>query len=73
MEEVKQFINILNIGKSVATNKKDESSDEDLTGDQLFKRTFLLEGSSAEICKGDKIRVIKGDLTGINGKVNQID
>lgn len=33
----------------------------------------MLEGSATEICKGDKIRVIKGDLSGINGKVMQID
>ncbi len=33
----------------------------------------MIQGSSTDICKGDKISVIKGDLVGIKGQVISID
>lgn len=51
----------------------DSSGDEAISGEQLIKKTFLSEGGSVEICKGDKIRVIKGDLKGTNGKVTKVE
>ena len=38
----------------------------------MIKKTFL-EGNSTEINKGDKIRVIKGDLNGLSGSVVTIE
>jgi transcription elongation factor SPT5 len=38
----------------------------------LFKRT-LLQGGSSEINKGDKVRVISGDLQSISGTVITIE
>jgi len=36
------------------------------------KKTFL-EGNSNDITKGDKIRVVKGDLSGLDGTVITIE
>ena len=58
--------------KTAGHTKDDSSGDEGITAEDLIKKTFLLEGSSTEICKGDKIRVVKGDLSGMNGRVVQI-
>lgn len=44
----------------------------DITGDELIKKTFLT-GNSSDIAKGDKIRVIKGDLNGLYGTVVTIE
>ncbi len=33
----------------------------------------MMEGIATEICKGDKIKVVKGDLTGINATVTGIE
>lgn len=43
-----------------------------MKGEELIKKTFL-EGNSTEINKGDKIRVIKGDLNQLNGTVITIE
>ena len=54
-------------------HKDDSSGDEAITAEELIKKTFVMPGSQTEICKGDKIRVIKGDLTGINGQVLSVE
>ena len=46
-----------------------DSSGDELTGEALIKNTFMANGSTSEFSKGDKIRVIAGDLNGISGKV----
>ena len=33
----------------------------------------MLQGSQSEICKGDKIKVVSGDLIGIRGKVTNVE
>lgn len=33
----------------------------------------IMDGGSADIAKGDKIKVTKGDLTGLNGSVITIE
>ncbi len=54
-------------------NKQDDSSaGEGMNGEELIKRTFL-GVNQAEINKGDKIRVFKGDLNGLNGTVISIE
>ena len=40
--------------------------DETITGEELIRKTFM-QGSSSDINKGDKIRVVKGDLNGLYG------
>lgn len=55
-------------GKSGSKNGNDTSGDE-LTGELLIKNTFMANGSTSEFSKGDKIKVIAGDLNGISGKV----
>jgi ribosomal protein L24 len=39
----------------------------------LIKKTFMLQGSQSEICKGDKIKVVSGDLVGIKGRVTNVE
>lgn len=46
--------------------------DRELTGEQLIRMTFL-QGSKADINKGDKISVIDGDLNGLSGTVVSIE
>jgi ribosomal protein L24 len=46
-----------------------DSSGDELTGEILIKNTFMANGNTSEFSKGDKIRVIAGDLNGISGKV----
>jgi ribosomal protein L24 len=46
-----------------------DSSGDELTGEVLIKNTFMANGSTSEFSKGDKIRVIAGDLNSISGKV----
>jgi hypothetical protein len=56
--------------KGQNTTKGDDSSgDEGITAESLIKKTFMLDGSSTEICKEDKIKVISGDLAGTLGVV----
>lgn len=50
----------------------DQDLVNDITGDELIKKTFLT-GNSSDIAKGDKIRVIKGDLNGLYGTVVTIE
>lgn len=45
---------------------------DELTGEQLIRMTFL-QGSKADINKGDKISVIDGDLNGLSGTVLSIE
>jgi transcription elongation factor len=49
-------------------NEGDDISEDELKPDELIKKSFL-EGSSVDITKGDKIRVMKGDLNGVTGTV----
>jgi len=50
-----------------------DSSGDELTGEALIKSTFMANGNTSEFSKGDKIRVIAGDLNGISGKVVSIE
>ena len=47
----------------------DDFDDFDITGEDLIKRTY----QSNDIQKGDKIRVVKGDLTGLDGTVITVE
>lgn len=51
---------------------KADSDDEKLMGEKLLKKTFL-EGNQAEVNKGDKIKVVKGDLQDLDGTVVTIE
>ena len=53
-------------------NKNDEFSDDEIKAEDLIEKTFL-ESNPVDIAKGDKIKVIKGDLTGISGIVITIE
>ena len=53
-------------------NDNDEFSDDEIKAEDLIKKTFL-ESNPVDIAKGDKIKVIKGDLTGISGTVITIE
>jgi hypothetical protein len=46
-------------------NHDDSDDEEKLTAERLISRTFKPDGGSSEIVKGDKIKVIKGDLIGM--------
>jgi len=50
----------------------DEDDDYEITGEELIRRTYLSNNNS-DIQKGDKIRVIKGDLNGLYGTVVTIE
>lgn len=56
-------------GRGGAKNNGNDSSGDELTGEFLIKNTFMANGSTSEFSKGDKIRVVAGDLNGIAGKV----
>jgi transcription elongation factor SPT5 len=78
VEEVQAFAKLIeNTSTSGLVSKRghkdDSSGDEAITAEELIKKTFVMPGSQTEICKGDKIRVIKGDLTGINGQVLSVE
>ena len=80
VEEVQAFSKIIDenksgIGKRQNTTDAEISSGDEanLTGELLIKKTFMLQGSQSEICKGDKIRVVSGDLMGINGRVTNVE
>lgn len=47
-------------------------SDDDQRASEAIKKTFF-DGNSIEITKGDKIKVIKGDLNGLTGTVVSIE
>ena len=40
---------------------------------ETIKKTFFDGNSSVDINKGDKIRVVKGDLTGLTGTVVNLE
>jgi hypothetical protein len=84
VEEVQSFQNIINqsrpqaaLGQPSQTRNDDNSDqsggDDDIHGDQLIRKTFLLEGCTTEICKGDKIKIVKGDLNGIEAIVTGLE
>lgn len=54
------------------TNDDNVSSDDDIKASDLVKRTFI-DSNSVEISKGDKIRVIKGELIDLSGIVVTIE
>lgn len=66
VEEVQSFVNAMSKFEG-----NDESEDE-LKPEELIKKTFL-EGNSVDVTKGDKIKVVKGDLNGLSGTVVSID
>ncbi len=65
-EEVQKFLSIIN------KNQVNEMSDDETKIEEQIKKTFI-DGNSIEITKGDKIRVIKGDLNGLDGTVITIE
>jgi transcription elongation factor SPT5 len=65
IEEVQNFATY--ISKNV-----DKDDPSEITGEELIKRTFL-SANNSDINKGDKIRVIKGDLNGLYGSVITIE
>ncbi|CDW80320.1 transcription elongation factor spt5 [Stylonychia lemnae] len=64
VEEVQNFANNM-------TQIRDDD-DNEITGEELIKMTFLMNNNS-DVQKGDKIRVIKGDLNGLYGTVVTIE
>ena len=50
----------------------EDSSDDELKVEDLIKKTFI-EANSVNITKGDKIRVIKGELIDLCGIVVTIE
>jgi transcription antitermination factor NusG len=50
----------------------DDSSDDELKVEDLIKKTFI-DANSVDITKGDKIRVIKGELIDLCGTVVTIE
>ena len=68
IEEVQNFANAIDKNKGETQDDDNES----VNGDDLIRKTFLAAGSS-EINKGDKIRVIKGDLLNTHGVVTAIE
>ena len=50
----------------------DDTSDDELKATDLIKKTFM-DASSVDISKGDKIRVIKGELIDLSGIVITIE
>ena len=53
-------------GKNSKKNNGDDSSEDELTGEKLKQMSI---GKTQDFSKGDKIRVVAGDLTGINAQV----
>ena len=53
-------------GRSNSKKNEDNSSGDELTGEKL---KLMSIGKTSDFSKGDKIRVVAGDLTGINGQV----
>lgn len=47
-------------------------SEDEAKVEEAIRKTFI-DGNSIEITKGDKIRVIKGDLNGLDGTVITIE
>jgi len=50
----------------------EDSSDDELKVEDLIKKTFI-DANSVDITKGDKIRVIKGELIDLCGTVVTIE
>lgn len=67
IEEVQSFATYIN-----KYQQEDDKHDNEITGDELIRKTFL-QGNNSDINKGDKIRVIKGDLNGLYGTVITIE
>lgn len=44
-----------------AENNQDDDEDDDIDPDELLRKLFR-DGNAADIVKGDKIRVVKGEL-----------
>lgn len=66
IEEVQNFATYLN-----KNGDQDEDPNE-ITGDELIKRTFL-SANNSDIAKGDKIEVVKGDMISLQGSVVAIE
>ena len=62
----------MTISKSTAAHGIADSDDDDEQIEDVIKQT-LLRGGTTVYTKGDKITVIKGDLTGIKGTVVAIE
>ena len=67
VEEVQLFTNAM-----IKNEGNDGTSDDELKASDLIKRTFM-DANSVEISKGDKIRVIKGELIDLSGIVVTIE
>ncbi len=52
--------------------KHDDFSDDEKKAKEAVDKTFF-GGASNDIAKGDKIKVIKGDLNGLDGTVITIE
>lgn len=68
IEEVQTFAQNLKKKEDNQSAKADDS----ITCEELLAKTFMSKGS-ADIGKGDKIRIIQGDLTGMDGQVISIE
>lgn len=79
VEEIQSFIRILKntssngLVKNQNIENDDSSGDEGVTAEVLVKKTFYQDGSPTEICKEDKIKVIKGDMMGMFGVVTLVE
>lgn len=69
-EEISNFQ--MTITKSTAGHGIVDADDDDAQIEEVIKRT-LLKGGTTVYTKGDKIKVKKGDLTGIKGTVISIE
>ncbi len=65
VEEVQNFATYMN-----KNAEKDDPTE--ITGDEIIRRTFY-SANNTDINKGDKIRVVKGDLNGLYGTVITIE
>lgn len=68
VEEVQTFAAYIN----KYSDNDEDLFDKEITGEELVRKTFL-QGNNSDINKGDKIRVIKGDLNGLYGTVISIE
>lgn len=66
VEEAQKF------ASGLSKNDGNDSSEDETKPEELIKKLFL-DGGSVDIAKGDKIRIVKGDFTGITGSVVSLE
>lgn len=66
VEEAQKF------ASGLSKSDGNDSSEDETRPEDLIKKLFM-DGGSVDIAKGDKIRIVKGDFTGITGTVVSLE